>query len=374
MLGDHPVINSGGQRPVWTMLTDDRTVMNTFRHPRMTCRSPKRAGRLLISLLAAAAAGCHGPEGGAQSAAATPDGLSVRVIPTRPNPGLLENSAAVITSTQPGIVFGTNDSGRPPALFAVDTLGNDMGSWAIRGVRNVDWEAMTTGPCNVRLPFWVGDPGPAGTAAGGAERTCLYFGDVGDNDAVRDSVTVYEVLEPPALAADQDSLLHAASVSFRYAGGLRADVEAMYAAVTGDLFFITKRRITRADGTARPALIFLLPRGAWMSNGLATAELVDSLPIVPGLVAGRMVTDAALSHDRSRLAVRTYAEVYVFPVDPATGRLVPGSTWWSCPIGQLREQQGEGVSWWWDDSGLVLTSEGVNAPMHLIRCNAPRDS
>ena len=42
------------------------------------------------------------------------------------------------------------------------------------------------------------------------------------------------------------------------------------------------------------------------------AALVDSLPIVPGSAPLRLITDAALSPDAKHLAVRTYAQLFVF--------------------------------------------------------------
>jgi hypothetical protein len=103
--------------------------------------------------------------------------------------------------------------------------------------------------------------------------------------------------------------------------------------------------------------------------GPVMTELVDSLPIVPGQSEGRLVTDAALSATGERLAVRTYREVFLISVDSLTGRLVRGARWWSCPVDFLDEQQGEGIGWLGDE--LVLTSEGRNAPLHVIACPPP---
>jgi hypothetical protein len=98
-------------------------------------------------------------------------------------------------------------------------------------------------------------------------------------------------------------------------------------------------------------------------------ELIDSLPIVPGQVPGRMVTDAALAPDGVRLAVRTYGEVYIIALDPVSGRLERAAPWWSCPVVALEERQGEGIGWLGDD--VVLTSEGRNAPLHIVSCPRP---
>ena len=52
----------------------------------------------------------------------------VRAITVHARRDLLENSAAVMSRAQPGIVFTINDSGNEPFLFALDTTGSDRGA------------------------------------------------------------------------------------------------------------------------------------------------------------------------------------------------------------------------------------------------------
>jgi hypothetical protein len=94
------------------------------------------------------------------------------------------------------------------------------------------------------------------------------------------------------------------------------------------------------------------------------------LPIVPGSAPLRLITDAALSPDGKHLAVRTYAQVYIFRTT-STGlvdhRIAPSV----CNIVSLGEAQGEGVTWADSRGRLVFTSEGANAPLHLASCPLP---
>lgn len=263
-----------------------------------------------------------------------------------------------MTVSQRSVVFGVNDSGNQPVLFAVDTLGADRGSWVLSPARNVDWEAAAAGPCG---------PAPAEPVPGVIPGRCLYIADVGDNGADRPYVTLYRVPEPAAMSAGARGELRPERVDLRYPTG-RHDVEAMYVTTTGDAFLITKRPLSNSSGEPRPSLVFRLATTAWGTNGAVMTELVDSLPIVPEASSGRQVTDAALSAGGDMLAVRTYREVYLIAVDPQTGRLVPGARWWSCPIA-VQEQQGEGVAWLGTE--LLLTSEGRNAPFHVMSCPEP---
>jgi hypothetical protein len=258
--------------------------------------------------------------------------------------------------SQPGVIFGVNDSGNGPFLFAFDSTGSARAVWEIVGAQNRDWEAAASGPCS-----------PSGADS------CLYVGDVGDNDARKPRSTLYRFAEPSVPGLPADSVVPIRDVSrvdFRYPDHPH-DVEAMYVSRDGSVFLITKRRLLDTQRRLRPALVFRLPPTAWDSSHVVTAMLVDSLPIVPGESPGRLVSDAALSPDGRLLAVRTYADVFVFAMNPTTGLPEPGIAPRSCFIAGLREPQGEGIAWWWDRRRLVLTSEGRNAPLYVVTCALP---
>jgi hypothetical protein len=164
------------------------------------------------------------------------------------------------------------------------------------------------------------------------------------------------------------------SLRYRYDGGPR-DVEAMYVAPDGTIHLISKRPLAGAGGRLRPALVFALPPSAWAArDSLAVARLVDSLPIVPGMALGRTITDAALSRDARRLAVRTYTQVYVFVTDPATGRARAGVPPAVCNIAALEERGGEGIAWLGESTRLLLTAEGRRSPMLVVECPLPSEA
>ena len=272
----------------------------------------------------------------------------------------MENSVAVTSVSQPGIIFGLNDSGNGPYIFAFDSGGVGRGMWEIVGAQNRDWEAASMGPCPGASP----------------EASCLYIGDVGDNESRRSRLTVYRFPEPRALTlgestpASPSPVDGVARLDFVYADRPH-DVEALWVGRDGSVFLITKRRLLDAQQRPRPALVFRVPPSAWDSSGTRTAELVDSLPIIPGERPGGQITDAALSPDGKLLAVRTYVDVFVFAVDSGSGLprhdIPPGY----CSIAALREKQGEGIGWWWDRHRLVLTSEGRSPPIYVVSCRRP---
>jgi hypothetical protein len=148
----------------------------------------------------------------------------------------------------------------------------------------------------------------------------------------------------------------------------------MYVAPNADTYFITKRRLTDIAGRLRPALVFRLPADAWGRGVPAIAQLVDSLPIVPGTAPLRFITDASLSPDGRFLAVRTYAQVFTFATDSVTGRVIhdiPPAVCNTIGTGQLG---GEGITWFGRGSMLLLTAEGRESPMFAVACPMPRSA
>jgi hypothetical protein len=226
----------------------------------------------------------------------------------------------------------------------------------VTGARNRDWEAVAAGPC------------PDGW--------CLYIGDVGDNGAGRDRVTVWRVAEPGAGAA---RTARATPIHFRYPDGPR-DVEGIWVGPDTSLWLVTKRPLRRPDGSLRPALVYRLPAAAVIGApagavaagepGGVLARLADSLPWVPLPRDDRSwISDAALSGPdsagRRRLAIRAYDDVLVFEADSATG--APGALVARCSLRALAQRQGEGVAWL-PDGRLLFSSEGRGAPLHAGRC------
>lgn len=282
--------------------------------------------------------------------------VSARTIPVHARSDLIENSGATMSVSQPGVIFTINDSGHEPVLFVLDTTGADRGAWRVVGASNVDWEAIASGPCG----------GMPNAELEKSSPRCIYIGDVGDNDAVRPSVTVYKLREPRADSAGALSEIAAESLSFTYEEG-RHDVEAMFVAPNGSVNLITKRPHRTLFGRLRPALIFAIPAAAW-GHGPVVARRVDSLGIVPGSAPNRVITDASLSRDARYLAVRTYWQVYIFAYEPAASRIFSAVPDVVCNIASLRERQGEGISWYLDTGQLLLTSEGSPEPFRIINC------
>lgn len=259
---------------------------------------------------------------------------------------LREASGLVRSPGRANVFWSHGDSGNDERLFAFDSSGASLGSPRVEGAKNRDWEALAAGPCG--------------------SGTCLYIGDVGDNLARRKTVSIYRLAEP----VPGDTATRAAErLEFAYADGAR-DVESIWVTPDTSVWLLTKRPDRRGIRW-RAAQLYRLPPSAWRTTGTATAELVDSIAIVPqkGQESG-WITDASLSAPDSagtqRLAVRTYGDVYLFDVDAVTWR--PTSLVGKCSLSTLREnRRGEGVTWM-ADGRLLFNHEGASEPLFAGRC------
>ncbi len=256
-----------------------------------------------------------------------------------------EASGVVASKGEPGVFWVLNDSGNDERLFAIDSTGRSVGEVRVDGAKNRDWEALASGPC--------------------AEGTCLFIGDLGDNQRTRGNLEVHRVREPVTGGRETPVL---ATLKLAYQDGPH-DVEAMYAGPDGSLWLVTKRPTRGANGKPRPSRVYHVLPSAWQQPGRFTAPLVDSVPVIPLAGDARdFITDASLSALQSdgsrRLVLLSYGAVYVFDADAATGR--PGRLLARCAL-PIPDEYAEGVSWL-ADGRILLVNEGKRAPLYTGRC------
>jgi hypothetical protein len=223
-------------------------------------------------------------------------------------PGVREASGLAVSRRMRDRLWTHNDSGQP-VLFALDTKGAVTGKVQVMGAKVEDWEAVAVGPC------------PAGS--------CLYIGDIGDNNGSRKRITIYRAPEP---AAAEDiavkEIFHAT-----YPDGAH-DAEALLVTPAGDLFIVTK-------GDTGAVALYRFPREL-------RAGVTHQLERVgnprgsgkPGET--ERVTDGAVSPDGEWVALRTRGQLTFHPA----AELTKGN--WrearKVDLASVGEPQGEGVA------------------------------
>jgi hypothetical protein len=244
--------------------------------PRAPTSASRGAGALLLAL--AAFAGCGG--GGQASApkrAPAPRAHRVPALcgPLRAtvtgrvrDPAADELSGLAASPTWRGLWWSHDDSGGPPALFALRADGTERGRFRIPDATNVDWEDIAAGP--------------------GAT---LIVGDIGDNAASRPSVALLRVPEPSPRAAPTAPPRR---LELRYPDGPHDAETLLVDPLRGDVVVVTK--------ALGPARAYVVPPGA---AGSATLRRGPRVPVA-------LATAGDVSADGRVVAVRGYGELAVW--------------------------------------------------------------
>jgi hypothetical protein len=262
---------------------------------------------------------------------------------------LVELSGLAASRRHPGVLWGHNDSGGEPELYAMDERGRSLGAYPLRGAEAIDWEDIAAGP------------GADGTG------DHVYIGDIGDNGAERSSVTVYRVPEPDATPARPGrELTGVEAIELTYPDR-PLDAEALLVDPrTGDVVIVTKS----FSGSSR----LLEASAADLVDGPVTMADRGALPIPlpadPGLgLPGTMVTAGDVSPDGSLVLLRTYRSVLVFERedDQTLAEALQGEP---CSAPQAEEDQGEAAAFTGDGSSYVTASEGRGATIYRVEVPA----
>jgi hypothetical protein len=221
--------------------------------------------------------------------------------------GLAEASGLAVSRRVPGRLWSHDDSGQP-VVVALDARGAVAGEVRVTGATVEDWEAIAAGPC--------------GTGS------CLYIGDIGDNNASRDRITLYRVPEPEAaIGSAVAETFHAT-----YPDGAH-DAETLLVSGDGRLHIVTK-------GETGPIALYRFP--ARLQSGSAM-----KLERVGAVASGKAnadarITDGAVSPDGQHVVLRTNSALTFYRAsDLLAGQWRPTKR---VDLAPLREPQGEGVA------------------------------
>ncbi len=228
-------------------------------------------------------------------------------------PDLKEASGIVASRRHPGIFWVHNDSGNPPALFAVHRDGSLVREFAV-AAPNIDWEDIA-----------LDDQGR------------LYLGDIGNNKTVLPVRVIHRLDEPNPASPDTAPLRVKASFHYDFLPG-RTPFDAESLVIDNDrALLIAKNR----DG--RPAELFALPLN--VPAPLFRPIHPKLLGTLPGF--NEPATGADLSADGSRLAVCGTRDARVYQR--------AGDAWKLLGETHFPAKQVEGIAW--DGPNLILVDE-----------------
>ncbi len=237
----------------------------------------------------------------------------------------ISESSGLVAGVRSGLLFTHNDSGDTARFFALDRTCRTQATYRLKGVQARDWEDISRGP-----------------------KGTLWLGDIGDNSATRErGVLVHRVPEP---LPGSSTVLTPTSYRLRYDDGPH-DAEAMLVTADSRVIVVTKGLGSRA--------------GVYATEGaLRGGGLVNPLHLVAE-AAVSLVTGGDLSPDGTRVVLRNYAAAYEW--DVRDGDVVKAFSGEPVRIPLPPSPQGEGIAYDREGRSLLTSSEGVGAPLSVLR-------
>lgn len=238
---------------------------------------------------------------------------------TLQDPALGELSGLAASQRHPGVLYGINDSGGDPVVFAIDSDGNTAARLTLAGLPARDWEAIAPGRDSSGNPV-------------------LWIGDIGDNLGNEDRVRIVRITEP-AMLADQEVAWESFWVG--YPDGPHNAEALVVDPGEGTLSIITK-------GDGQPGAMYRLPQQL-RRDGLNTATRTIDVP--PSITDGAYELSAT---GQPRLVLTDYWQLHRFD-----------GTGWVSALGPLQLQR-EALAWPWLPDGqpndeVLLGAEGVGS-------------
>lgn len=256
---------------------------------------------------------------------------------------LREVSGLAESRRRPGWYWVHNDSGDSARVFAVDGAGRTRLELALEGARAVDWEDLAVGPCGAS--------------------TCVWVGDIGDNNRRRSDCAVLRFDESVLDAVGDDPEVRAMqtvrpeTMPVRYPDGAR-DAEALVVDPTTGRFVVISKEPTATAG------VYAQPEAAGTDGVWALVRVGGMAVTAPG---STLVTAADWHPCAPRLLVRTYDRVLEYAGPPgASLATIIAATPTALPA--AREIQGEALAWAVDGQSFVTLSEGRAPTFRVTRC------
>ena len=248
---------------------------------------------LLLPLLAAAlsvTSDARGRDNGLDLAPYGAANLTGVMVDSR----ITESSGLAVSMIETGRFWTHNDGGNEPLIFAIGSDGSRQGYVRLAAVENLDWEDLTA--------FMLDG------------QSYLGIADVGDNGAVRKTLSILLIKEPEnprGQSVKPDRVL-----SFRLEGGPR-DIESAAFDVNDRAFYLLAKR-------GYPPYLYRLPWPDEDAHGLQTATRVGTVAAIPqpkpidqktdpkGWRYRSQPTAMDFSSDGRRAVVLTYRHAYLF--------------------------------------------------------------
>ena len=251
-----------------------------------------------------------------------------------------EASGVAVSVRTPGVVYVLDDGPGTTGVLAMHTATGTATTVTVEGLEGRDTEGLAIGACGPR-----------------DDRSCLYLGDIGNNQGAWQSVQVWRVREPDLRDAGGEVTVRGDVATFTYPG-TPTNAEALLVEA-GRPYLVTKPP-PPAPGE-RAAAPRLLGARAFADGRLRDhGALPLPLPTAGGLAAavvGNVVTGGELAG--GQVVLRTYDHVLRYTPHRPGAPLRTLRRWKPEEVAAPALPQGEGAAL--DACGIWLVSEGVDS-------------
>jgi hypothetical protein len=192
------------------------------------------------------------------------------------HPRLTESSGIVVSRKDPAVFWTHNDGGgKRQVLYAMTRHGKSLAEYRVTGAALDDWEDIAAD-----------------------EQGHLFLGDVGNNDAKRQSIAVHQVDEPDTKAAPSGSVRVTRSWNLRYPAA-PFDCESLF--IWGEHGYLISK-------------VFKDERADIYRFSLTNAAATQTLEVIGEIKIDSPVTGADISRDGNLLGVVAKNGAYVFGI------------------------------------------------------------
>lgn len=285
----------------------------------------------------------------------------MQTITTLEDRQLKEISGIALSTQNPNLFWGHNDSDNPPYVYAFDRNGKILMHIELPFAQK-DWEDLSLQRC------------PNST------EICIWIADIGDNAHQRDSIQLIAIKEPilPAIQMGEQSIANLQlqdhqeneafwKFEFKYPQGEHVNAEAFLLWPLQDQLQVTIFEKTNdAQSRLFEAKFALVDRSQKI-------DLIEKLSFQsPGVQInqGTMITSATLDPSGTQLFIRVYTGIFryqlAFPYDLSNLASIQAN---AMIFGPLSEPQGEAICW--GNDGIYSMSETNDQPqsLHWFPCS-----
>jgi len=254
-----------------------------------------------------------------------------------------ETSGIAASTVNKDTYYTHNDSGDTSRFFAISPGGKLISTLYFKGNPA---ESLGVKDCE---DIAVG-PGPV------KNKSYVYVGDIGDNAAVRNFITIYRIPEQTTWTKGGNINVTATPVNLKYPDGPKDAETLMIDPVEKLLYIISKRTDTVSVYTA-PLY--------YKANDTLVMTYRAKL-FFKGYKPFKWIVSGDISKDGKQVLVKSYEKVYYWKREGnepiwQTLQRVPDEPKYQ------QEKQGEAISFTLDGRGFYTVSEGVFAPVYYYK-------